>query len=335
MPIGLWVQPGDLDTSGVTGDALPMEACESASYILWALSGRKFSGTRLTTEVYESPGGGDFLPQPVLVNGLVINQNTDTVMQRIRLRGQPVVEIISVRNADNQDIDSDLYRLMDRSVLVLDNTLLATTLTVTYAYGIKPPAMGQIAARHLAQQFLNLWTGGDCDLPQRVTSVSRQGLSMSILDTQDFLEQFRTGIYTVDLFLKSANPAKAHMRAKVFSPDRPRVSAPSRVLTLPDPQDGDLAVSYASRTGNLLVDVSEHTFDPAATFQAILRSPSRSNTVEVAGVYDPIVGTISLDVPFSEAAKIVTAGERGSWDLYSVLGDTNTFITNGTLYLTK
>ena len=67
--------------------------------------------------------------------------------------------------------------------------------------------------------------GGDCSLPERVTSVSRQGMSWTLLDPQDFLESGRTGIYEIDLMLASLNPARALARPRVFSPDLPRATA--------------------------------------------------------------------------------------------------------------
>ena len=59
-------------------------------------------------------------------------------------------------------------------------------------------------------------------MPQRVTSISRQGVSYTVLDNQDFIDELRTGLYVVDLFLKSTNPDKARAKARVFSPDVPR-----------------------------------------------------------------------------------------------------------------
>jgi hypothetical protein len=89
--------------------------------------------------------------------------------------------------------------------------------------------MGKMAARTLAIEFAKLFNGDDtCALPQRVTSISRQGVSYTLLDSQDFIDEMRTGLYAVDLFLKSVNPDKAKAKARVFSTDVPRArrSAP-------------------------------------------------------------------------------------------------------------
>jgi hypothetical protein len=76
------------------------------------------------------------------------------------------------------------------------------------------------------------------------------------LDPQDFLADGRTGIYAVDLFLKTHNPAQAVRPARVFTPDRPRAStvvqeypALADVL-LPD----DMVVVPGAPSGWLITD---------------------------------------------------------------------------------
>ncbi len=72
-----------------------------------------------------------------------------------------------------------------------------------------------MAARTLAIEFAKLWSDDEtCALPQRVTSVSRQGVSFTILDQQDFIQELRTGLYAVDLFLKTVNPDGARRKTK-------------------------------------------------------------------------------------------------------------------------
>jgi hypothetical protein len=91
---------------------------------------------------------------------------------------------------------------------------------VTYRFGTRPPALGRLAAKALADQYLLAYTGSDeCMLPQRVTQVTRQGMSWTLLDPQDFLNKGRTGLYQVDLFLITVNPDGAKLRSRVFSPD--------------------------------------------------------------------------------------------------------------------
>ena len=58
----------------------------------------------------------------------------------------------------------------------------------------------------------------DCRIPERVQSVSRQGVSWTMIDPQDFLDKGRTGIYEVDMLIRAVNPSGAKRRVRVFSP---------------------------------------------------------------------------------------------------------------------
>jgi hypothetical protein len=53
----------------------------------------------------------------------------------------------------------------------------------------------------LAEEYLKAYQGKSGALPERVTSVSRQGASWTILDPQDFLKDGLTGIGPIDQWL--------------------------------------------------------------------------------------------------------------------------------------
>lgn len=96
------------------------------------------------------------------------------------------------------------------------------TTVITYTFGDAPPEMGVNAAVELAVQIALGMTGNSaCKLPQRVQSLTRQGVTIAMLDPQDFLREGRTGIYVVDLFLSAINPYGNRRRARVWSPDLP------------------------------------------------------------------------------------------------------------------
>lgn len=95
---------------------------------------------------------------------------------------------------------------------------------ITYDWGLAPPESGKLAAVTLAVEFaLAFNNDSSCQLPQRVQTVTRQGITIGVLDPQEFLDEGRTGIYLVDLFLTAANPNKLRRRARVWSPDLPVV----------------------------------------------------------------------------------------------------------------
>lgn len=209
------------------------EAIAAASHILWGLSGRKYAGSQSVVEFYDTRSGIgwlDSLQAQALfqVYGTNYTLCTDCGFpHRLRLRHQPVQRILSVELNGVAVAPTD-YALLNNAILGFPYGSIAcgaTCARVSYIWGVNPPAGGRAAAASLANQFLLAWDGDDtCKFPKRVTSVTRQGVSWTILDPQDFLDDGRTGIYEIDLFLKTVNPDKARRPARVFSPDIPRAS---------------------------------------------------------------------------------------------------------------
>jgi hypothetical protein len=93
------------------------------------------------------------------------------------------------------------------------------TFSVTVTYGRDVPSALTMATAELACQLLKACVGAPCQLPQRVSTISRQGVTMGFIDPQEFLSQGRTGIYIVDLVIQSLNPHHLTRRSAVWSPD--------------------------------------------------------------------------------------------------------------------
>jgi hypothetical protein len=93
---------------------------------------------------------------------------------------------------------------------------------IVYTFGMPPPAGGRDAAVELGVELLRyrLKIKG-CRLPSRTTSITRQGLSMEIVDPMEFLESGGTGLLGVDMWLRSVNPHRNPQAARVWSPDLP------------------------------------------------------------------------------------------------------------------
>lgn len=201
-------------------------------------------------------------------------------------------------------------------------------LEVTYTYGVDFPAAGRRAARHLAQQLAKGWAGDEtCELPDRVTSVSRQGVSYTILDDQAFLDDLRTGIYSVDLFLRAVNPDKARKPAKVFSPDLPKAS---RVTANATPVVGpyDLALT-PGKPYTWTVDITDINagilMEPGWTPQAQISSWNGALLFET----NPVVSGNTLTATFTgeETSRInIGAGGSGAWDVYALNADGYTIV---------
>jgi len=341
----LWVTTEDL---GVYADSdYAYEAVKTASHLLWAMSGRKFSGQTTVTERYVSAydpylrsGGSRFNYYPILIGGQVENIPVGSVSRnshhdyqgdgtssysRLRLRGRKVIRIHNLRDQNGNIIDSDTYYLADHSTIygTPNAKWSPSNVEVTYTYGSPPPVSGKTAARILATELVKLYEGDDtCALPQRVTTVSRQGVSYTLLDSQDFIDELKTGLYPVDLFLRAVNPDKARARSRVFSPDVPRArrivgEAPAFELSAYDlyfNAEGGTNIYYVDEFGgDFLSQDSAWT-----TYAVVSNNKNTSNsTLENATTFDAIDGTIRLSASYSDLLAILGPRDPGTLDIYA------------------
>jgi hypothetical protein len=208
-----------------------------------------------------------------------------------------------------------------------------------------PPATGVAAARILATEFIKLWSGSDdCALPSRITSVARQGVSYTILDNQDFIDDMRTGLYIVDLFLKSSNPDKARTKAKVFSPDLPRArrhvakpyALPATALDMfiTGSNGGTVDVNIDYINADFLV--LDPTWIPSLKISNYSGTKSKeigSGAVSVNSIYTDITKSISHKQLTDNIVTLTTSAAHGfsEGDLVTISGINATF--NGAYYI--
>lgn len=93
------------------------------------------------------------------------------------------------------------------------------TFGVTLTYGRPVPQILKMAAAELACQFIKACVGSPCQLPQRISSISRQGVTIGYIDPQEFWKDSRTGIYIVDLAISTLNPHGLTRKPQMYSPD--------------------------------------------------------------------------------------------------------------------
>lgn len=222
---GLWVVPSDLS---YPEHPYAMVACQTTSNILYILSGRKFPGLVQVAETYYCPYDSNNatsyhlsrIQSGTLKPFFEHDHRSDhmKLRQRFPLRHHPVRQILSLNNER-----PDAYFITDHRYLNASpgsTWTLCSGVNVIYVYGTPPPMAGRMAAKMFADELLKSVTDPEsCQLPQRVTSVTRQGMSFTLLDPQDFLEKGRTGIYAVDLFLATFNPNRAQKKSKTFNVD--------------------------------------------------------------------------------------------------------------------
>jgi hypothetical protein len=223
---GLWISASD--TIAPTGPYTE-SAVATACFILFKLTGEKYTGTFTSTEAYNSDNYNvNQTTTAAVIGGKVINLPAQSEgFRNLRLRHQPVLSVLSVEHL-GRVLDPSEYTLRNNSYLVRANSLPwvldpVNDLTVSYRHGTPPPAAGRRAALRLANEFILADMGsGACALPERIQSVARQGVSYTIMDPQEFISNGKVGIYEVDLFLAAVNPHKAKKKPKIFSVDRPR-----------------------------------------------------------------------------------------------------------------
>lgn len=169
---------------------------------------------------------------------------------RVILRGRPATVIHSVTIGGSLQ-DPGSYTLSNGYILQVDRSLtqprsasgfdqygsfgqmpwsrpnavapVGPSVAVDYTYGVlDPPLIAQRAISVFSAEIQLAESGSnDCRIPERVTSVTRQGVSWTMLDPQEFLSDGRTGIYEVDLAIRALNPGKAKARARLFSASFP------------------------------------------------------------------------------------------------------------------
>lgn len=354
MP-AIWVHPEELGEDSESQYAY--EACKTASYVLWAFSGRKYHGTRTVTERYECPcrsltlrsyairpyadGSGQIYNTLYDIgtggcgcSGVVGGQHT-----RLRLRGTPVSSVQQIKRGDDI-IDPSEYKVVNSSLLQLSGTNVDVCgLEVTYTYGVKVPTAGRRAARSMAQELVRGWAGDECLLPDRVTNVSRQGISFTVIDPQDFLDDGRTGVYEVDLFLRASNPDKARKPARIFSPDMPkayRVTSGLRDVILgpydwqvTPGEDAVWSVDLTEAGADILLDGDWNPQGQISMWNGATLLEFDTPRFEIAD------GVLTVNLTSAETSALT--GSVVSWDLYgvnSVDGFALVHVLNSSIYLT-
>lgn len=239
-----------LESAPITGAAL-----EAVSEFLYFASGQRFSSCELTLRPCRKscttgPSGWPFLasgwweypngPRPLLYNGQWFNvvcgwcgdECSCSRVSEVILPG-PVQRIVDVL-VDGQSLPVTGYRLDNWRNLVrlggdewprCNNLNLADTEEGTWAvtaiFGEPLPALGKMAVGEMLCEVVADWLEGDCDLPESVTQLVRQGVTMTFETAQEALESGFTGLKWVDRFIATYNPDGLRARGYMYDLDSP------------------------------------------------------------------------------------------------------------------
>lgn len=146
----------------------------------------------------------------------------------------PVASVTEVR-IDGLVLDESAYRLdYYRGIPVLVRTdgdpwpqcqdmdadaNEAGAFVIVYVPGEVLPLAGRIAAGLLACEFAKSCQGQECALPQQLASLSRNGVEVQVVDPATLLDNGKTGVALVDLWVRSVNPSGRSQRSRVLSGD--------------------------------------------------------------------------------------------------------------------
>lgn len=237
-----WVRPEDITNCSTSDQVDLASVCLVASKILFMLSGRKYGIRTETIRPYAGERGFGWHDIRVLdafaaSNWLDMYNLNPGGREWLYLRS-PVANIQQVK-IDGAVLDPSQYILYDNRKLVrvassanglvgawpiwqrvdLDDTNVGT-FSINYQWGIPVPPEAKIAAASFACQLAKYMNrDSDCALPDRLISVTRQGVSQTLMDPSQFIKEARTGLYLVDIWLGAINPNGNRRRATISSVD--------------------------------------------------------------------------------------------------------------------
>jgi hypothetical protein len=233
-------------------------AATTATHILWSLSGRQFGTCPVVLRpcresCWEGQGGG-YLGSyaypwssyggplasagwdasywfPLGCGSCVRGSCSCNTVSQVWLPAR--VNDVTAVKVDGAALPGTSYRLDDNQFLVRtdgslwprcndlnkDDTAVGTW-SVAADYGITVPDSGRFAMGEMVCQILRALSNEDCQLPQNVVRLVRQGVTVDFPPIQALLKEGRTGLYLVDLFLTAVNPNGLDQRARVYSVDR-------------------------------------------------------------------------------------------------------------------
>jgi hypothetical protein len=168
--------------------------------------------------------------RPVIVDGAWTNISCGMCGDRCGCGGAgglvlpgPVSAVVSVVE-DGETLPASGYSLNRNVLYRVGGVWNPCDTVVKYNRGVTVPAGGEIAAGVLALELAKASCNDNtCQLPKRLQTITRQGVTVAMLDSFDDVDKGHTGIWIIDSWV--ASMTKPKVRPSVLSPDKPRHAA--------------------------------------------------------------------------------------------------------------
>lgn len=207
------------DLASITDTTHQTLILETATEVLWALSGHKYPGLCTATRSFCIPsracggclGGCRCGPDARIDLG---RRFAVSSVDEVLVDGVPLLE-----GTDYRVDDWRFLVRLDGSVWSNADVTDPEALEVTWTYGRAVPTGGVNAAAILACEIgAACVPGATCHLPARVTGVTAEGVTYTLVDPQRIIEKGATGLYLVDLWLHSVTKAAVPEAGGIFDP---------------------------------------------------------------------------------------------------------------------
>ena len=220
-----WPVEWPCDVAGYSDEALEA-ASSAAQQLLAALSGYRIGLCTFREAFTPAANNGCGYPYKDR-NGNWHNGWTGGLCCRVLLTHRPVESITEVSDG-GVILDPLTYALEGswlRNRLGCWNTVGACDdpeLIVTYQAGVPFPSGTGLAIGEIGCEYLSALAGGTCRLPSRATSITRQGVTVTLDTASEFVGRGRIGLPVADAWLESVVGIGPRVASRVYSPDLPK-----------------------------------------------------------------------------------------------------------------
>jgi len=223
-----WPVEWPCDVAAYTPEALDI-AASLAQQLLWALSGYRVGLCTYREAFRPASSGGCGYPYKDSYGNWRNGGNASHLCCRVLLTHRPVEKIESV---------TDQGVVLDPADYVLEGSWLRNRvacwsivadcadpeLLVVYQAGVPLPAGAGLAVGEIGCEYLNAMDSKPCRLPSRATSITRQGVTVTLDTAAEFVGRGRIGLPVADAWLESVVGIGPRVASRVYSPDLPRAT---------------------------------------------------------------------------------------------------------------